>query len=105
MALSDASREALARKQFGQELKVRSSSSPITIFSDNQSALDIVENPANHRKAKHIDIHYHAIRHYLRNDLIIVDYVPTNAKAADIFTKALWPLKYRQCTELLELTY
>src|SRR5204862_6576975 len=35
MALSDASREALARKQFGQELKVRSSSSPITILSDN----------------------------------------------------------------------
>src|SRR5947199_10689875 len=43
MALSDASREALARKQFGQELKVRSSSSPITILSDNQSALEIAE--------------------------------------------------------------
>src|SRR5438034_9423440 len=89
MALSDASRKALARKQFGQELKVRSSSSPITIFSDNQSALEIAENPANYCKAKHIDIRYHAIRHYLRNDLITVDYVPTNAQAADIFTKAV----------------
>src|SRR5438552_11746132 len=59
VALSDASREALARKQFSQELKVRSSSSPITILSDNQSALEIAENPANYCKAKHIDIRYH----------------------------------------------
>src|SRR5436190_20983296 len=103
MALSDASREALARKQFGQELRVRSSSSPIMILSDNQSALDIVENPANYRKAKHIDIHYHAICHYLRNDLITVDYVPTNAQAADICTKTLGPLKHYQCTKLLGL--
>ena len=52
MALSDASREALARKQFSQELRVPSSSTPITILSDNQSALEIAENPANYRKAK-----------------------------------------------------
>jgi len=103
MALSDASREALARKQFGQELRVRTSESPITILSDNQSALDIVEKPANYRKAKHIDIRYHAIRHYLRNNLITVDYVPTNAQAADIFTKALGPHKHHKCTELLGL--
>src|SRR5437773_10709613 len=41
IALSDASREALARKQSGPELKIRSSSSPITILSDNHSTLDI----------------------------------------------------------------
>ena len=90
-------------KETIRELKVHSSSGPITILSDNQSALDIVKNPANYRKAKHIDIRYHAIRHYLRNDLIMVDYVPTNAQAADIFTKALGPLKHHQCTELLGL--
>ena len=103
MALSDASREALARKQFSQELKIPSSSTPITILSDNQSALEIVENPSNYRKAKHIDIRYHAIRHYLRNDLITVDYVPSNAQAADIFTKALGPLKHHECVKLLGL--
>src|SRR5438876_9338620 len=86
-----------------QELKVRSSSWPITIFSDNQSALEIAENPANYCKAKHIDIRYHAIRHYLRNDLITVDYVPTNAQAADIFTKPLGPFKHHKCLELLGL--
>ena len=103
IALSDASREALARKQFGQELKLLSASIPITILSDNQSALKIAENPANYRRAKHIDIRYHAIRHYLRNDLIKVDYVPSTAQAADIFTKALGPLKHHECVKLLGL--
>ena len=103
MALSDASREAIARKQFGQELQIPSSWKPITILSDNQSALEIAENPANYRRAKHIDIRYHAIRHYIRNDLIIVDFVPSNAQAADIFTKALGPQKHHECIRLLGL--
>jgi hypothetical protein len=103
MALSDASREAIARKQFFQELKIPSSFMPVTILSDNQSALEIAENPANYRKAKHIDIRYHAIRHYLRNGKIDVDYIPSEAQAADIFTKALGPLQHQRCVELLGL--
>jgi hypothetical protein len=96
MALSDTSREAIARKQFFQELKIPSSSMPVTILSDNQSVLEIAENPANYRKAKHIDIRYHAIRHYLRNGKIEVDYIPSEAQAADIFTKALGPLQHQR---------
>jgi hypothetical protein len=103
MALSDASREAIARKQFFQELKIPSSFMPVTILSDNQSALEIAENPANYRKAKHIDIRYHAIRHHLRNGKIDVDYIPSQAQAADIFTKALGPLQHQRCVELLGL--
>ena len=103
MALSDASREAIARKQFFEELKVPSSASPVTILSDNQSALDISENPTNYRKAKHIDIKYHAIRHYIRTGKIEVDYIPSEAQAADIFTKPLPPLKHQRCIELLGL--
>ena len=57
----------------------------------------------NYHKAKHIDIRYHAIRHYLRKDLITVDFIPSNAQAADILTKALGPLKHHQCVELLGL--
>ena len=101
MSLSNAAREAIVRKQFFQELKVPSSSTSITILSDNQSALEIAENPANYRRAKHI--RYHAIRHYLRNGQIAIDYIPTNAQAADILTKALGPLKHQHCVDLMEL--
>src|SRR5436305_6824472 len=46
MALSDAAREALARKQLFQELGMPSASRPVTILTDSQTALDISDNPA-----------------------------------------------------------
>ncbi len=103
MALSDAAREAIARKQFFQELSVQSSSKPITILSDSQSALEIAENPAKYRYAKHIDIKYHAIRHYIQNGKIEIDYIPTQAQPADALTKALQPIKHQRCVELMGL--
>ena len=44
----------LARDRF-QKLSIGSTPEPTLI----------AENPVNYRKAKHIDIRYHAIRHYL----------------------------------------
>jgi hypothetical protein len=59
MALSDASQESIARSQFLEEMNIPST--PITILSDSQTALDVAENPSNYRNAKHIDIRYHAV--------------------------------------------
>ena len=67
-----------------------------TIQSDSQTALDISENPANYRRAKHIDICYHAVRHYIHDGKIEVDYIPSNYQPADLFTKALGPSKHHQ---------
>jgi hypothetical protein len=70
MAISDASREAIVRIQFFQELGI--SSEPILILADSQTALDIADGTAvNHRKAKHIDIKYHAIRHYIQEERVM----------------------------------
>jgi hypothetical protein len=96
MALSDAAREALARKQFFCELQMPSGAKPITILSDSQSALDISENPARYRQAKHIDIRYHAIRHYIHDLKIEVDYIPSAYQPADLFTKALGATKHQR---------
>ncbi|TMC17118.1 MAG: hypothetical protein E6J34_19075 [Chloroflexi bacterium] len=96
MALSDAAREALARKQFFHELRLPSGEKPVTLLSDSQSALDISENPAKYRQAKHIDIRYHAIRHYIHDGKIEVDYIPSESQPADLFTKALGPTKHQQ---------
>jgi len=64
-------------------------------LSDIQFALEIPENPANYSNANHINIHYHAIRPYPQNDLITVDFIPSNMQAPDIFT-ALRSLKYNE---------
>ena len=54
---------------------------------DIKSALDIVDgNATNYRKSKHIDIRYHAIGHYLRDNKISVHYIPGSKQIADIFT-------------------
>ena len=103
MTLSDVSREAIARKQFFQELDVQSSSKSITILSNSQSILEIAENSAKYRYAKHIDIKYHAIRHYIQNNKIEIDYILTQAQSIDILMKTLQSIKHRCYIELMRL--
>ena len=97
----------ISRSPCKKAIQIRTSRSFVLItnydsFRQSICAQDC-RNPANYRKAKYIDIRYHAIRHYLGKDLIMVDFVPSNAQAADILTKALGPLKHHQCVELLGL--
>ena len=99
MAISDASREAIARIQFFQELGIPSA--PILILADSNTALDIAKGEAmNYRKAKHIDIKYHAIRHYIQ-EKIVVNHLPSSENIADLFTKALGPQKHQQLVDYM----
>ena len=65
MTLSNAARETLARRQLFKELHILFASKPIIILTNSQIALNISENPANYRQAKHIDIRYHAVKYYI----------------------------------------
>ena len=103
MALSDAAREALARRQLFEELRIPSATKLVTILTDNQTALDISEHPANYRQAKHIDIRYHAVRHYIRERKIEIDHISSNYQHANIFAKALEPSKYRRFCQMMGL--
>jgi reverse transcriptase-like protein/integrase-like protein/Pol polyprotein/LTR polyprotein gag-polypeptide-like protein len=103
MALSDASREALARKQLFEELQIPAGSRPVPILTDSQTAMEISDNPAKYRQAKHIDVRYHAVRHYIHDGKIEVDYVPSAHQPADIFTKALDVTKHQRFTRLIGL--
>src|SRR5204863_6329254 len=102
MAISDASREAIARIQFFQELGVPST--PILILADSNTALDIVNRDAiNHRKAKHIDIKYHAIRHYIQEEKVTVNHIPSSENIADLFIKALGPQKHQRLVNYMRM--
>eukprot|EP00253_Pinus_taeda_P014612 PITA_14612 len=64
MAASLASCEAMwLRKMFfglfGQALR------PLVIYCDNQSCVNLTENPVFHDRSKHIEIKYHFIRDYV----------------------------------------
>ena len=78
-------------------------SKPVTILTDSQTALNISENPTNYRQAKHIDIRYHAVRHYIHDRKIEVDYIPSDYQPADIFTKALGHQKHHRFCQMIGL--
>ena len=62
---------------------------PTTINCDNNSAINLSEDPSLHSRVKHIDIRYHFIRERVQSNEINVSYINTNDNIADVFTKAL----------------
>jgi hypothetical protein len=102
MALSEASREAIARTYLFNDLNVHYNTP--AILSDSQGALTISNNPTEHQRAKHIAIRYHHIRNLLQNKQIALGYIPGPQQIADIFTKALHSTLHHRFVLALGLT-
>lgn len=68
--------------------------SPITLYLDNKSAINLVKNLVFHGRSKHIDTRYHFIRECVERGDVIVKFVCSNEQKADIFTKSLGKLKF-----------
>ena len=69
---------------------------PTTVFGDNQSSLAYIANQGSIGRAKHIALRHCFIKDELAKGSIQTRYIPTNANIADIFTKALPLIKFRQ---------
>ncbi|KAK9064959.1 hypothetical protein SSX86_016342 [Deinandra increscens subsp. villosa] len=59
------------------------------IFCDNAAALQIVKNPVQHSKTKHIDIKVRFIRDCYDRQLIQLEKVNSDQNVSDLFTKPL----------------
>ena len=95
MTISNISREIIAKILFFQEFNIPSKS--ILIIADSEIALDIANDIIiNHRKVKYIDIKYHAIHHYIQEEKVIVNHIPSSENIADLFTKALESQKHQR---------
>ena len=65
------------------------SSEASALYCDDESAIKIANNPVQHSKTKHIEIHHHFLRdHVVKEDIDII-HVNTEEQLADIFTKPL----------------
>ena len=57
---------------FDQQLR------PTVIYCDNQSCINLMENPLFHDRSKHIEISYHFIWDHVQRGVVELQYVSTD---------------------------
>lgn len=73
----------------------------VLIRIDNQSAISFTRNPVFHGRSKHTHSRYHFIRECVERGQIIVEHVSGDQQKADILTKALGRIKFREMRDLI----
>jgi len=69
-------------------------STPTSLCSDNQSAINLITTGNVNEHTKHIDTKYRFICDQNDSGEISTSYIPTDQQPADGFTKALSPVKF-----------
>ena len=62
---------------------------PMKLYCDNKSAINIVHNPIQHDRTKHIEIDRHFIKEKLEEGVVCMFYVLSEHQLANILTKEL----------------
>lgn len=62
----------------------------------NKLAIELMKNPVNHGRRKHIDVRFHFIHECIERGKSIVKFVATQEQWADILTKALGRVKFEE---------
>ena len=104
MAMAEALKEIMWLRQFLIDLDYGDPDLATTLFTDNQGALALAENPVSHARSKHIDIRHHFIRNAVIAGTVFVQYIPTDSMTADSLTKALGRQKHERCLELMGMS-
>ena len=88
VAASSCVNHAIWLRNLLEDLRMEQNSTT-KIRVDNKSAIKLAKNPVYHERSKHIDVRYHSIREYIKNEEVRVIHVASRDQAADILTKAL----------------
>ena len=102
MALRDAIKEALylsgmlkwLEKELLEGAVSLSSTVPMPVLTDSESARKLAGNPEFHKRSKHIDIAYHFIRECIKEKKVKSVFIQTTDQLANGFTKGLSKNKY-----------
>ena len=95
MAATEAAKQALWLQEFLEEITEKPSRK-VVIRLDNKSAIALTKNPVCHGGSKHIHKHYHFIRECIENEQVDVQHIPGTEQKADILTKALGRIKFKE---------
>jgi len=72
---------------------------PNILLSDNQSCIDLSENPKHHNRSKHIDLYFHFLQEKVQSQLLQLMFVSIATMPANILTKLLPKLKHYACLQ------
>ena len=86
VALSTTAQENLSIKFLLKELGY-AMIMPTTIYGDNQGAIQLTINHAQHKRTRHIDIKSHYVRDLEAKGEIVISKIPTELMIADLLTK------------------
>ena len=100
MAATEAAKQAIWLQDLFAEV-CGTTSEKVMIRVDNKSAIALTKNLVFHGRSKHIHRRYHFIRECVENNLVEVDHVPGVEQRADILTKPLGRIKFREMRELV----
>lgn len=78
-------------------------SSATTLLCNNNSAVNLSEDPLLHTRVKHVDIKYHFLHEQVASWEINLRYINTKDNIADVFTKALRAPKFIRLREIMGL--
>ena len=88
IALASAAQECTYLRAILEDMGSRACG-PTLLREDNQGAMFLSNNPAFHKRSKHIEVRFHYIREQVSNKSVILEYVKTSDNVADILTKQL----------------
>jgi hypothetical protein len=72
----------------------------VLLLCDNESAIKLINNPVQHVRTKHKDVHHYFIRDHQQKGDICIESVGIDDQLADIFTKPLDEKRFCKRNEL-----
>ena len=100
MAATEAAKQAIWLQELLNEV-VNEACKRVTIKVDNKSAIALTRNPVFHGRSKHIHRRFHFIRECVENEQVEVEHVPECEQRADILTKSLGRIKFKEIRSLV----
>jgi len=100
MASTEAAKQAIWLQELLEEVSEKPCNK-VMIRLDNKSAIALTKNPVFHGRSKHIHKRYHFIRECIENNLVDVQHIPGSEQKADILTKALGRIKFKEMRDLV----
>ena len=76
---------------------------PPALMVDNQPAIALAKNPVLHDRSKHIDVKFHFLRDYVDRGQIVIEFVKTGRRLADVLTKPLRRLRLMELKEMISM--